>query len=74
MGFVVLPMFALAFIGGKYAGGTGMVIGMLGGGFAGVVGGTQLLILPSYILYLYILFMGVALTLSIMMGRGGGGG
>jgi hypothetical protein len=73
-GFVIVPMFALAFIGGKYAGGTGMVIGMLGGGFAGVVGGTQLLILPSYILYFYILFMGVALTLSIMMGRGGGGG
>jgi hypothetical protein len=70
--FVVLPMFGLAFVGGKYAGGTGMVIGMLGGGFAGVVGGTQLLILPGYYLWLYILFMGIALALSITIGRSGG--
>jgi hypothetical protein len=70
---VVLPMFGLALVGGKFAGGTGMVIGMLGGGFIGVVGGTQLLILPGYYLWLYILFMGIALALAITIGRSGGG-
>jgi hypothetical protein len=73
LGFVVAPMLGLAIVGGKYAGGTGMVIGMLGGGFGGVVGGTQLNILPGYYLWLYLLFMGIALALAISIGRGGGG-
>ncbi len=69
---VVAPMVMLAIVGGKFGGGTGMVIGMLGGGFAGVIGGTQVNLLPSYILYLYILLIGVSLVLAMAMNRGGG--
>jgi len=71
--FIVTPMLGLAIVGGKYAGGIGMVIGMLGGGFAGIIGGTQLSLLPSYYLWLYLLFMGIALALAVTIGRSGGG-
>lgn len=71
--FIVTPMLGLAVVGGKYAGGIGMAIGMLGGGFAGIIGGTQLNLLPSYYLWLYLLFMGIALALAVTIGRSGGG-
>jgi hypothetical protein len=74
LGFVFVPMIALAIIGAKYAGPMGMIICMLSGGLVGVISGVTINLLPTYLLYLYILLMGVSLIMVIMSGRSSGGG
>lgn len=71
IGFVVvLPSLAFALLGSKFSA-IGMIVGLLFGGFIGVIGGTMLNILPTYVLYLYILLMGICFAMII---KGGGNG
>jgi hypothetical protein len=63
--FVVAPMLAVGFLSAKFAGGTGMLMGIIFGGFGGVVAGVQMLILSTYVLYLYILLVAFGLVLAL---------
>lgn len=63
--FVLVPMIGLALLCAKYAGATGALLGLIFGGFVGVIGGTQLNIIPQYFLYLYIFLIGIGLVIII---------
>jgi hypothetical protein len=66
--FVIIPSLAFALLGSKFST-VGMIIGLLFGGFIGIVGGVMTNLLPQYVLYLYLLLMGVTITIVARSGQ-----